>query len=278
MMSALDCRVVRDARDIADAQRLRWRVYGEEECLLPRSACTRGRDIDPRDDDPDTIHLMVRADGEPVGSVRLLPARPAANDNMGHRLGLPLESTFAFSLPAVSIVAAEVTRYCVLRCPRGTGVAAALFRELRAESDRRGITHWFAAANMQTDHPEEADLAYRLVRARRLLDDEFRSVPRQPPPGQTRRRRRCYSEAQLRRAEGGELSGLPIPRTVALFALGMGARYLGRPGYDVRHDVFSLPLVCRVKQTLGTGPGQLGVPGGRHHHHESGLPHGSERR
>jgi hypothetical protein len=36
-MSTLDCCVVRDARDIADAQRLRWRVYGEEERLLPRS-------------------------------------------------------------------------------------------------------------------------------------------------------------------------------------------------------------------------------------------------
>ena len=278
MMSALDCRVVRDARDIADAQRLRWRVYGEEERLLPRSACIRGRDIESprrrsRYHSPDGP-----AGGEPVGSVRLLPARPGANDNLGQRLGLPLESTFALSLPAVSIVAAEVTRYCVLRRHRGTGVAAALFRELRAESGRRGITHWFAAANMQTDHPEEADLAYRLVRARGWLDDEFRAMPRQPPPGKTPRRRRCYSEAQWRRAEGGELGGLPIPRTVALFALGMGARYLGRPGYDIRYDVFSLPLVCRVKQASETGPGQLDVTGGRHHHHESGLAHGSERR
>jgi GNAT superfamily N-acetyltransferase len=277
-MTVLDCRVVREPGDIAEAQRLRWQVYGEEEGLLPRSAGSCGRDIDPRDDDPGTIHLLVRAGGEPAGTIRLLAALPAEDEGRAPRLGLPVEATFALSLPARRIVAAEVTRYCVLRRYRGTGVAAALFRELRAESRRRGITHWFAGANMQSDHPEEAQLAYRLVRARGWLDGEFRARPRWACPTQTLRRHRCYSEAEWRRAERGQLAGLPIPRTVALFALGMGARYLGRPAYDRRHGVFSLPLVCRVKQAPEPGPGSFSVTGRGHHHDESGLADGRERR
>src|SRR5207249_800049 len=101
-------------------------------------------EIDARDDQEGTIHLLVYAGAEPVGTVRLLPARPERA--AGGCLGLDLEGKFdlgAFLRPGM--VAAEVTRYCVLRRYRGTGVTGALYLALRAESRRRGITHWFSA-------------------------------------------------------------------------------------------------------------------------------------
>ena len=53
-------RLARTAAEIVEAQRLRWLVYGEEEKLLPASACRDGREIDARDRDPGTAHFIVR--------------------------------------------------------------------------------------------------------------------------------------------------------------------------------------------------------------------------
>jgi hypothetical protein len=244
-MESHTCRVARGARQIADAQRVRWRVYGDEERLLPSSTSVAGREIDGRDEQMGTIHLLVYAGTEPVGTVRLLPARPerAASGC----LGLDLEGTFDLrGCPRPGMVAAEVTRYCVLRRYRCTGVTRALYLALRAESRRRGITHWFSAANMETDCAEDAALAYELVRTRGLLDDQFRAEPRLGPPCHTPRRRSCYTDEQRRSARRGQLGSLAIPRTLALFATKMGARYIGPPAYDRYFNVFSLPLVAAL--------------------------------
>jgi putative hemolysin len=246
-MRSFACRVARGRREIADAQRVRWRVYGEEERLLAPAACPGGREVDARDDDPDTVHLVVHAGDEPVGTVRLLSPRQSANDNGRPALGLELESSFDLgaSWPA-EIVPGEVTRYCVLRAYRCTGVAGALYAALLTESRRRGITHFFAAANMETDHAEDAAVAYRLLRGRGLVDGRFFARPRPQPPVQPSGRRACYSDEQRWSAQRGQLGGLPIPRTLALFATRMGARFIGPPAYDRTFNVFALPLVAPV--------------------------------
>lgn len=236
--------VARTFREIVDAQRVRWRVYGEEERLLPPSACREGREIDVHDQDPDTVHILAYVRGEPVGTVRLLPARPMHRRARGG-FGLDLESKFHLGgLSAPGLVLAEVTRYCVLRRYRCTGVTRALYAGLQVESRRRGITHWLAAANMETDCAEDAALAYRLVCARQLVDERFRAEPRAGLPAQTLRRQSCYSEAERRSGREGALDHLALPRTLALFATRMGGRYIGPPVYDPYFNVFALPLVA----------------------------------
>lgn len=238
-MQTFRCVIARTARQIKDAQRLRWTVYGEEEGILPPSAQTDGREIDARDYCEGTTHFLVYEGQEAVGTVRLLEPRGG--------LGLDLDATFDLgALSAPGIAPAEVTRYCVLRQYRRTRVTATLFSALFAESARRGVTHWVAGANMGTDCAEDAALAYRVACAQRLLDDRFHAAPRAHERPETPRRRPGYTEEQRSRARDGELTGLELPRTLSLFANRMGARYIGSPAYDAYFNVFALPLVATL--------------------------------
>ncbi len=239
LVQTFRCVIAKTMQEIIDAQRLRWKVYGEEEELLPDSAHSDGREIDARDYSEGTTHFLVYDGPEAVGTVRLLEPRGG--------LGLDLESKFdlgALSVPGVA--PAEVTRYCVSRRYRCTGVTVALFSGLYAESVRRGVTHWVAGANMGTDCAEDAALAYRVACAQALMNERFHARPRAHELPETPRRRPCYTEEQRSRAQRGELAGLELPRTLSLFAKRMGARYIGLPTYDAYFNVFALPLVATL--------------------------------
>jgi L-ornithine Nalpha-acyltransferase len=257
-MHSFRCIIARTMREITDAQRLRYRVYSEEEGLLPASAGASGREIDALDYADTTVHLLVYAGQDPVGTVRLL--QPSAEASRRGRVGLDLESKVDLgALAAPGILPAEVTRFCVLRPYRRTGVTTALFQGLHAESVRRGVTHWVAGANMETDCAEDAALAYRVAHEKRLVSDRFRAEPRAHEPPQTPRKRPCYTEEQRQRARAGELAGLDLPRTLALFATRMSARFIGPPVYDGYFNVFALPLVAALAEVVArrASPGAL---------------------
>ena len=245
-MPGLRLVVAESRQQISDAERLRWQVYGEEEGLLPTSANTNGCEIDGRDFADSTTHLLVYAAGEAVGTVRLIRARSAACTSTA-AWGLALESSFVlsgFSQPGV--VLAEVTRFCVLRRFRGTRVTPALFAALKSESLRRGVTHWVAAANMETDSAEDAALAYQLIQAKNLINPVFGARPR-PLPGPPRPARRfVYTPVERLRARRGDVSALRLPRILSLFADKMGARYIGSPAYDPYFNVFAAPLAVEL--------------------------------
>lgn len=245
-MPDLRCAIARTSRHIADAQRVRWRVYGEEEGLLPPSAAVDdGREIDARDQDDAAVHLLVYAGDEPVGTVRLLQARASAGPVLGGCLGLDLDAKLDLgALCRPGLAAAEITRYCVLRRYRCTGVAKMLYDALRIESRRRAITCWLAAANMETDYVEDAALAYELLCARDLVDARWRAEPRAAPAVRSRRRRPCYTDEQRHTAASGRGAELPLPRTLALFSIRMGARFIGPPMYDDYFNTFALPLIA----------------------------------
>jgi putative hemolysin len=271
-MQSFRCIIARTAREIEDAQRLRWRVYGDEESLLPASICDGGREIDARDFLDSTVHFLIYAGQDPVGTVRLLQSS-AEETRHGRRLGLDLESKCDLgALSAPGIVAAEVTRYCVLREYRSTGVTSALFSALFAESSRRGITHWVAGANMETDCAEDAVLAYRVAREKRLVTDRSFTEPRAHELPETPRRRPYYTPEQRSRGLGGALEGIPLPRTLSLFAKRMGARFIGSPVYDAYFNVFALPLIAALAD-IGEARSPLkSVPSALK---QSPLPHGS---
>ena len=240
-MQKFHCVIATTAQQIRDAQRLRWTVYAEEEGLLGGPTPTEGRETDARDYCEGTTHLLVYDGQEAAGTVRLLEPRGS--------LGLDLAAKFDLgALSAPGIAPAEVTRYCVLRRYRCTGVTSALFSGLYAESSRRGVTHWVAGANTGTDCVEDAALAHRLARAQGLMSQRFSSTVRDLEPAQTPRRRPGYTDEQRLRAQGGDLTGLELPRTLSLFAKRMGGRYLGLPAYDAYFNVFALPLVATLAE------------------------------
>ncbi|HYP87655.1 MAG TPA: hypothetical protein VEQ59_05870, partial [Polyangiaceae bacterium] len=140
----------------------------------------------------------------------------------------------------------EVTRFCVLRRYRGTRVAGLLYAGLLAESARRGVTHLVAEANMETDCAGDAELAYDLARQRDWTDDEFSAAPRHESAPPAAPQRFVYTEEQRRRLRTGQLGGVSPPRTLALFAQRMRARYIGPPVYEPAFNVFALPLVARL--------------------------------
>jgi hypothetical protein len=240
-----------------DAQRVRWKVYGEEEALLPASMGVGGREIDAHDDRETTTHFLVYAGQEPVGTVRLLEPSAVVERTQGGPLGLELESKFNLgTLSAPGTVPAEVTRYCVLRRYRRTGVTTALLAGLLSESARRGITHWVAGANMETDFAEEAVIADLLVHQKKLVSGRFRAEPHADELPPTLRKRPYYTQEQRLRALQGELAGLKLPSTLSLFATRMSARYIGPPAYDTYFNVFALPLVTTLEDIRAERPSE----------------------
>jgi L-ornithine Nalpha-acyltransferase len=245
-MRSFHCVIARTESEIMDAQRLRWKVYGEEEGLLSAAACNGGREVDALDFCDTTVHFIVYAGQELAGTVRLLRSSAAVKLKSG-RLGLDLESKVNLdTLSVPGIVLAEVTRYCVLQKYRRTGVTSALFSALYTESARRGITHWVAGANMETDCAEDAALAHRVAQEKDLVSERFHAEPRVSELPSTPQRRPIYTPAQRLRAREGDLTGIELPRTISLFAMRMGARYIGAPVYDTYFNIFALPLVATL--------------------------------
>jgi putative hemolysin len=250
-METFRCVVAREGPAIADAQRVRFLVYCEEEGLLSPSAGTGEREIDARDDGDSAVHFLVYAGGEPAGTVRLLLPEEGA---------LELESKVdldVFKQGGVS--AAEVTRYCVLRRHRNTGVTAALLAGLYEESVRRGITHWLAGANMETDCPEDAAIAHRVAIEKAMMHERIRVAPRCPEVPWTARKRPFYTDEQRLRAAAGEVASLPLPRPLSVFAAGMGARFIGAPVYDGHFGVFALPLCAALADVAARRTGACAV-------------------
>lgn len=238
--------VAGNSRQISDAERLRWQVYGEEEGLLPTSANTNGCEIDSRDFAASTTHVLVYAGDEAVGTVRLIRARSMDDDSTAP-WGLALESSFMLSgFNQPGLVLAEVTRFCVLRRFRGTRVTPALFAALKKESLRQGITHWVAAANMETDSAEDAALAYQVIQAKKLINPVFDAQSHGPPSPPPPARRFLYTPAERSRARCGDISALRLPRTMSLFVGKMGARCIGAPAYDAYFDIFAAPLAVEL--------------------------------
>ena len=153
--------------------------------------------------------------------------------------------TSALAQGAISTQLADLARY-----PDGNGfdlkqALCAYYRVRPEQVVRLGITHWVAAANMETDSAEDAAIAHRLVQARRLVSSTFAASVRggASPLGS---RRFVYTPEERLLAQRGQLTALKLPKTLALFAGKLGARYLGTPAYDPHFRVFAMPLAVDV--------------------------------
>jgi hypothetical protein len=215
-MTSLCCRVATTQRQLDDALRIRWAVFGAELQLLGGAIPPARREVNCFDTLETTVHLIVYADGEPVATSRLLLPNPEVALATGGHLGIELEQKLELAgVKGPGLAFAESTRFCILKPWRHSEVLVRLQAGLFKESRRCGVTHWIASANTETP-----------------------AVPSAP----------FYTPLERMRARQGHLGGLRMPGALSLFARKMGARFVAEPLYDAGFRRFSLPLVAALNE------------------------------
>jgi hypothetical protein len=247
MKSLYEVRLASTRQQLDDALWVRWKVFAQEQRYLKSSEPVVKREVNCFDTLETTLHLVAYAGARPVATVRLLlPNAEIARDN-GTAFGTEIEQKVEIAPPGDwPFVPAETSRFCILREFRCSPVFMLLGAHLYRESSRRGVTHWVAGANTETDSIEDARLAYHVAQRLELTSERFRIRPRAPAPPPAAPSRFIYAREEKLRAERGDLAGLRLPRTLAIFAERMGARYAGEPIFDSYFGMFAMPLISSL--------------------------------
>jgi putative hemolysin len=246
-MTTLTCHIATTQQQLDDALRVRWEVFGEELEMLGRTAHGVPRENNDFDTLATTAHVIVYADGAPVATTRLLMPNPEVARATGGRLGIDLESKVDLSdLVGPNRVFAELTRFCILKDWRHSAVLMWLHAGLHQEGRRRGVTHWVASANTQTDSAEDAHILFQVAAHQGLLSTRWRARTLASPKSPEAPAAPLYTPEQRERARQGQFEGLHLPRVLSLFSIKMGARFIAEPLYDARFHRFSLPLVAAL--------------------------------
>jgi len=248
-MTSLHCRVATTQRQLDDALRIRWSVFGAELRLLGGPVPPAPREVNCFDTLETTVHLVVYADDMPVATSRLLLPNPEVARATGGHLGIDLEQKLELSgVGGAGLVFAESTRFCILKEWRHCDVLVRLQAGLYTESRRRGVTHWIASANMETDSAEDARLIFQVAAHQGLVSQRWRARARAPSAPLDVPSAAFYTPSERARAQHGQLEGLRMPRVLSIFAHKMGARFIAEPLYDTGFRRFSLPLVAALDE------------------------------
>jgi L-ornithine Nalpha-acyltransferase len=248
-MTILSCRVATTQRQLDDAVRIRWDVFGRELGLLDGTTMKAPREVNCFDTLETTVHVIVYADGAPVATSRLLLPNPEVARITGGRLGIDLEQKVDLTgVGGTDLVFAETTRFCILKNWRHSETLLWLQAGLYQESRRRGVTHWIASANMETDSAEDARILFQVASHQGLLSTRWRARTLACPKSPDAPSAPVYTPGQRERARRGQLEGLRLTRVLSLFARKMGARFIAEPLYDARFRRFSLPLVAALDE------------------------------
>ncbi|QSQ25165.1 GNAT family N-acetyltransferase [Pyxidicoccus parkwayensis] len=248
-MTSMHCRVANTQRELDDALRVRWAVFGGELRLMTGRTPPSRREVSCFDTLDTTVHLVVYADRKPVATARLLLPNLEVARDAGGQLGIELEQKLDLTgIASPTRLFAETARFCVLEKWRHSEAVARLHASIYEESRRLGVTHWIAAANLDTDSVEDAHLVYRVAEHRGWLSPRWRvkvSAPGEPPATPSDP---LYTSAERARARLGQLEGLRMPRAPSLFARKMGARFIAEPIYEAGFRRFTLPLIAALDE------------------------------
>jgi len=248
-MTTLTCHIATTQQHLDDALRVRWEVFGKELELLGHPAHTVPRENNGFDTLATTAHVIVYADGVPVATTRLLQPNPEVARTTGGRLGIDLESKVDLSdLRGPNLVFAETTRFCILKDWRYSAVLMWLRAGLYQESRRRGVTHWLASANTETDSAEDARILYQVATHQGLLSTQWRARTLAYPKSPEAPTAPIYTPEERERARQGQFEGLRLPRVLSLFSGKLGVRFIAEPLYDAGFRRFSLPLVAALDE------------------------------
>jgi L-ornithine Nalpha-acyltransferase len=254
-MTTLTCHITTTHQQLDDALRVRWEVFGTELELLGRPAHTVPRENNGFDTLETTAHVIVYADGVPVATTRLLLPNPEVARATGGRWGIDLESKVDLSeLGGPNLVFAETTRFCILKGWRRSAVLMWLHAGLLQESRRRGVTHWVASANTETDSAEDARIAFQVATHQGLLSTRWRARTLAYPKPPEVPAAPIYTPEERERARQGRFEGLRLPGVLSLFSGKLGARFIAEPLYDAGFRRFSLPLVAALEDVPARAP------------------------
>lgn len=248
-MTPVYCLVASTQRQLDDALRVRWTVFGQELGLIGGPLPPAPREVDCFDTLETTVHLVVYAGSRPVATSRLLlPSLEVARVTGGY-LGIALEQKLDLaSVGSPGIRLAESTRFCILKEWRHSEVLLRLQAGLYQESRRLGVTHWIASANTETDSGEDAAVLSQVAAHRSWVSHRWRVQAREPSRPPVVPSAPLYTPAERVRAREGRLDGLRMPRTLMLFAHKMGARFISEPLYDTHFRRFSMPLIAALDE------------------------------
>lgn len=242
----ISCNVTSTKRELDDALRVRWEVFSQEKGYVQEETFRVSREVDVLDTLESTVHIVAYAADRPVGTARLLLANPRIARENELPFGIDLDLKFDLSpLHRSGILIAETTRVCVLREYRRAGAFDSIYAALRQESLARGVTHWVASANTETDDLGDARIAHRVAGRMGLISDRWAVVPKPSGPSLHVPRTPLYSADERERAAREDLRGLRLPATLLLYAR-KGARFMGGPIFDPKFRMCSMPLVLEL--------------------------------
>ncbi len=246
-MSCMSYRVATTQRELDDALRVRWAVFGGELQLMAGRPPPTQREVNGFDTLATTVHVVVYDADEPVATVRLLLPNADVARASGGVLGVELEQRLDLSgLAGPGQVVAEAARFCVRRQWRHSDAVIRLQAGFYAESRRRGVTHWLAAANLETDSEEDARLIQEAVAYRGWLSPYWRPRTVEASSGPSFPSTPFYAPEERAWAVAGQWERVRLPRAPALVARRMGARFISEPLYDPGFRRFTLPLIAAV--------------------------------
>lgn len=241
----VDIRWAHSETDLRDAQRLRHRVFAVDmgARLTPPPGTPAGLDIDRFDAFCD--HLLVRAHGAglpeaglAVGTYRVMgPAQARAAGGYYMDTGFDL-SPMAF----LRASAVELGRSCVHPGWRSGGVILAMWSELAAYMQQRGLRTMIGSASMSlADGGHSAQEVWRRLRRTHLAEPRCQVRARVPLPEP------LAAERIGAPAAGGRPDMPPLIRGY----LRCGAKVLGAPAVDAAFNTADLPMMMRMEEMAG---------------------------
>ena len=220
--------VTRDPRRIAEAQRLRYRVFADE---LGASLPGDGLDEDRFDAHCEHLVALDTRAGAVVGTYRILT--PEASRRAGGYYG---EEQFDLAqLDNVRDRMVEVGRACVDRAWRSRGVMLALWSALARYLVENGHDYVFGSASIGlADGGHDAASVYRKVAQTHLSPEDCRALPRNRLP--------LEHLSDMR-----EVAPPPLLRGY----LNLGAWVCGEPAWDRAFGCADLPILLPLARMQG---------------------------
>jgi putative hemolysin len=207
--AGLEVVIASGTQEVEAAQRLRYRVFGEE---LGAELPSRASGLDRDAFDPFCDHLVVRhaRSHDVIGTYRILPAERAARAG-GFYTATEFDLGRLVELPAL----VEVGRACVDPRFRNGSVLALLWAGLAAHLRARGYEHVMGCASLPANDVRQAADACASLLREHTCPPEWRVTPHRPLP-----------------LEGADPSShVPLPPLVRGY-LRMGATVCGPPAWD----------------------------------------------